>query len=690
MKKTWLPLFVISFSLLSWCILLSGAQKKIKPEDLPPMHRVWLEEEVVYIITKKERDVFLQLETDRQREMFIEAFWKARDPNLETPENEFKDEHHSRIAYANKYLGRGTPTVGWRTAMGRIYIILGEPNAIERYENYTEVYPTIVWFYQGMAKYGLPQSFNVVFIKKYGSGDYELYSPIRDGPQSLLVHYMGDPKDYYAAYTQLKEVEPQLARASLSLIPDEPLGVTGPTVASEILISNIAVNPQKAIKDAYADKLLKYKDIIEVEYSANYMANDHFSSVIQDRSGIAYVHYLIEPTKLSVGLYDDTYRTTLEISGQVADLSGRTIYQFNKDIPIQFDEDMLQRVQALPFSYQDAFPLVEGNYKFSVLLKNKVSKEFTSLEQDLIVPAFSSSEEMTSMILAPHAKVISSDPASKPFRSGGFQIYPAPRMEFSKNDKLYIFFQIPVIDQDMWEGGRVIYSFYKQDQMVKEREKEIKAYAPRGHFLEEFSLSDLTPAYYRVEVKVMSPENKEVLLQIAYFSVSFVEAIPRPFIVSDFGFTPENPMTDYVVGGQYFNKGEQEKAFQYFERAYRRKPQSLQFAEGFSRVLYHAGRYEEANNILMPFTETEQKDYKFLQLLGNSLQKLKQFVEAITYYKQYLDYYGTNLQVLNAVGICYLELKNFEEALIALEKSVEIDPKQENIKALIARIKEIK
>jgi GWxTD domain-containing protein len=688
MRKTWIPLFVAA-SLL-FCVQLPAGQKKLSPKDLSPKYRVWIEEEVVYIITQKERDVFFQLETDREREMFIEAFWKTRDPVPETPENEFRDEHYERIAYANKHHGRGTPTPGWRTERGRIYIILGEPNVIERYENYTEVYPTIIWFYQGMVQFGLPDSFSVVFIKKYGAGDYELYSPIRDGPQSLLVHYLGDPKDYYAAYVQLKETQPDLARVSLSLLPQEPLSFTGPTVASEILISNISIKPQKAVKDAYADKLLKYKDIIEVEYSANYMDSDYMASVMQDSTGITYVHYLIEPTKLSVGFYESTYRTTLEVSGQVADLNGRTIYQFNKNIPIQFDETMLQRIQALPFSFQDAFPLVAGNYKFSVLLKNKVSKEFTSLEQDIIIPSFQSSQEMTKLILAPHVKEVPTASGRKPFRSGNIQIYPAPRNEFTINENLFVFFQIPSLDQDLYNGGRLVYTLFKQDQQILKREREISSFTPRGQFLQEFSLSDLSPAHYRVEVQVFSAQNQEILLEIAYFSISHSAAISRPFVVSDFAFNPENPMTDYTLGGQYFNQGDREKARQYLERAYRKRPEALQFAEGYSRILYDFQQYEEAKNILLTFTDSEQSDYKFLQLLGDSCQKLEQYEEAITYYKQYLDYYGTNLPVLNAVGYCYIELENYEEALIALEKSIEINPDQKEIKDLIVRIKEIK
>ena len=174
--------------LLLFIVPSAGPQNKKSPRDLPPQYRRWLEEEVVYIISPKERDVFLQLDLDRERDIFIEAFWKQRDPNPNTLENEFKKEHYRRIDYTNQWFGRDSPGPGWRTDMGRIYIILGEPHSIEKYESLTDVYPTIIWFYQGQVESGLPNAFSVVFFKRSGIGEYELYSPIKFGPQYLITN----------------------------------------------------------------------------------------------------------------------------------------------------------------------------------------------------------------------------------------------------------------------------------------------------------------------------------------------------------------------------------------------------------------------------------------------------------------------------------------------------------------------
>ncbi len=685
-KSIWLLLVLFSISALP----AFSSKEKTSAKDLPEKYKKWLEQEVVYIITPKEREVFLQLEGTRERDLFIEAFWKHRDPDTSTLENEFKEEHYQRISYANKWLGRGTPTEGWRTEMGRIHIILGAPKSIERYENESEVYPTVVWFYQGMSKYGLPDAFNVVFFKEYGSGDYELYSPLKDGPQKLLIHYFGDPKDYLSAFNQLKKIRPQLAQTSLTLLPGESWHTVTPSMASEILVSNIYVKPQKAVKDDYAEKLLKYKDIIEVEYSANYIDNNNLVSVLQDKSGISFVHYLIEPDKLSVNFVENEYYTTLEISGTISDLKGKIIYQFNKSIPIQFGEEELNKIKAKPFSLQDIFPLVEGNYKFNLLLKNRVSKEFTSFERDIIIPSFQSSGEMTRMILAPHTKNVSPSGSNKPFKVGDVQIYPSPGNEFSVRDRMYIFFQIPGISEDVRENGRLQFIFYKGDQEFRREVREIKSYPKKGQFLEEFSLEQFPPDFYRVEVNVFSEENKIILSEQAYFSISLAEIIPRPFIYSEPAPSSSDSLTDYILGGQYFNQGIYEKAEYFLEKAHRKKPDSLKFAEGYGRILFTKKKFEEAKKILLPFLENPQKDYQFLKLLGQASQKLGQYGEAIDYFKKYLGHYGTNLEVLNAIGFCYASLGDKEKALEAWERSLEINPNQEKIKKLVTSLKEEK
>ncbi|MFO7865978.1 MAG: GWxTD domain-containing protein [Candidatus Aminicenantes bacterium] len=665
-----------------------GFQEELSLNQLSEKHRKWLQEEVTYIITPVEKEVFLQLETDRERELFIEAFWKHRDENPATPENEFKQEHYRRLRYAEQWFGRGTPTPGWASARGRMYIILGPPHTIERYENESEIYPTIVWFYQGMSKYGLPNAFNLIFFKKFGSGDYDLYSPIEDGPQQMLVNYFGDPQDYLRAFEQLRRVQPELAMTSMSLLPQEPIHGTNPSLASEMLLANILVKPQESIKDQYARQLLKYKDIIEVEYSANYIGNDSMVALIYDEKQVPYIHYLVEPENLSVNLTEDTYYTSLDVSGQVTGQDNKTIYQFNQTIPIRFGENEAEKIGNRPFSFQDVFPLCPGNYHFHLLIKNRISKEFTSFERDIVVPESGPSPVMSSLILAPHIQEIPSSTGKKAFQVGKTQLRPSPDNQFTINETLYMMFQLPNIHQIDVKDMDITFVINKGEEEVLRKTKSLSAYPQPGVILEAFPLKDFKPAHYTLDVSVKPASGANIFSAFQHFSIASIEHLPRQFVYSQEAPAADAPETDFILGSQYFNKGDFEKARMHLERAFHSRPDSLTFALGLCRILYAEENYESARQILKPFAEKDSENVRFLKFLGDISQKTGQYLEAISYYRRYIEGEGLTTGALNALGQCYYQLGNPQEALAAWEKSLELNPEQAEVKKTVESLKE--
>jgi len=634
--------------------VLGNTQKK-SPKDLPERYRAWLEEEVVYIITPKEKEVFLQLQTDREREMFIEAFWKQRDPNPNTPENEFKEEHSRRIRYANQKFGRESPGPGWRTARGKIYITLGEPNSIERLEHDSEIYPTIIWFYSGMVEYGLPNAFNVVFFKRSGIGEYELYSPIKFGPQHLLIHFKGDPMDYMSAYRELMGIEPSVAGISLTLLPSEAQHLPSPSLASELLISQmIPTAPHKKVKDAYAEKLLKYKDFIEVDYSANYIDNDAFVRVIQDESGMFFVHYLIEPSKFSIENVGDQYYSNFEVNGKVSDLEGKTVYQYDRRVPITLNQNQLESIRTKLFSFQDLFPLVEGNYKLDVLMRNTISKEFTSFEVSFTIPE-ASSLIMSDLTLANRIVEDSKYKGkNKPLLIGGTQLVPSPRNDFSKNETLYLFFQIFGLTEKLSAQGTLEYLLFKEEEKIHSFSKKIADYPDKTHFLEEFPLASYSPAHYKIRVALLDDNNKEVLFSQSHFYISPKLIVPRPWVLSFPMPSSDDPLYANILGLQYQNKGELEKAHSLLGEAFRKQPQSAKYGLDFARLLSAEKEYQKVKEIALPFLK-EQEKYEFLSVLGQSCQALGEYAEAIAYYKDHLTRFGTNIQILNSIGECYYD-----------------------------------
>src|ERR1700754_1180293 len=107
------------------------ARKKLKKtlKELDTPYKQWLNEDVIYIISPEERQAFLQLATNEEREQFIEQFWLRRSANPDLPDNDFKEEHYRRIAYANEHFASGIP--GWKTDRGRMYIMWGPADEVE-------------------------------------------------------------------------------------------------------------------------------------------------------------------------------------------------------------------------------------------------------------------------------------------------------------------------------------------------------------------------------------------------------------------------------------------------------------------------------------------------------------------------------------------------------------------------------
>lgn len=674
-------LFILSTFSLSY-------QKKKSAKDLSPLFRKWLEEEVVYIITPTEKEVFLQLETDRERTQFIEAFWKYRDPNPNTPENEFKKEHYRRIQYANQYFGKEGPGAGWRSAMGRIYIILGEPGYIERYENLAQVYPMVIWSYSARPELGLVQAFEVAFFKRGGIGEYELYSPVRFGPQELLIHYEGDRSDYLSAYNELMQIEPSIAETSLTLLSGERAFVASPSLASEVLLhSTIPSVPLKQVEDGWAEKLLAYKDIVEVEYSTNYIGSDFALNVVKDRSGLYFVHYLIEPGRLTFEQYERRFLTNLEINGNVSDSDGNTVYQYEKIVPIEFDQAQMDKIRNKLFSFQDMFPLVEGNYKLSVLMKNTISKEFTSAETSIVIPESSDDLRMSSLILANRALANTKYKGqSKPFLLRDIQLVPSPRNDFCRQDHIHLFFQILGLTPELKENGTLEFTISTEEKTVQSFQKKVKDYPSPPDFLEDIPLTGFNSGYYVVKVSLKDENQAEILSEKEDFSVSFASSIPRPWLLSLPVSSPEDPSYSNIIGNQYLNKKNPFRARPFLEAAYRTNPESAKFARDFCQSLLALKEYLNLKEIALPFLNRPEK-HEFYSLLGQSCQNLGELAEAIVHYKNYLAYYGTNIQILNSVGDCYYQLGDKKEALNVWEKSLELDPKQEGLKERVESLR---
>lgn len=687
-----IPGLVVLLALLA---PLAAAQPKVA---LPERYKKWLDEEVVYIIARRERDVFLQLQTDRERDIFVEAFWKHRDPVPNTPRNEFEEEHYRRLEYAKKFYGRGTPVPGWKTDRGRIHILLGPPRNIEQYANVNGVHPTEIWFYLGDPALGLPTAFNVVFFRKDGSGDYILYSPTEHGPRSLVADAMGGYRDVSrvsssisddaAAYKALQELEPNLARQTLSLIPGEAVQPGYESLASNRLMAAIFASPQKKVEVDYADAILKYKDFVEVEYTANYVSSEILLQVIQDASGAFLVHYTIEPAKVTAeAASGGKYDVRFQLTGRVSDTDGRTVHQFDKDFSFSLTAAELEDVRAKSISIQDAFPLVPGSYTFDILLKNTLSKEFTGAGKTVVVPAPSGPPGLSPLLLAYGTEKRPSDARERvPFKIGDAQILCQTRKTFSAKDSLVLFYQPYAITEDLRSSGTLRTAFYLEDRELLTRTSRLAEVAPTG-VVDVQPLMDFPPGYYQVRVALLDGRGKELAVTKENFEISLAAAIPRPLVVSKVVSAAVREDDLFTTGLQLMNKGDLEAARARLAEAYGLNQRRPEFAVAYSQCLFRSNDFRKAKEVLLPFAGEKEPAAEVLAILGQTCHALGEFQEAVTHYAAYLSRFGANIDILNYLGTCYYQLGNREEAVRAWTKSLELSPNQETIRALLESLK---
>lgn len=683
-----------------------------KEPQLSKKYETWIKEEVVYIISPKENDVFYKLENDHERDMFIAEFWKQRDPTPGTPRNEFKDEHYRRIAFANLRFGPGSGTKGWRTDRGRIYIKLGPPFDVKKFLS-ANTYPMELWYYQGNPRLWQAPILRLLFFQQFGAGDYKLYHPVTDGPESLLPdpnrtperigirRVVGDsaslrlPSNFPAqwdetdrnAYLLLTEYgTDEIAEATFSLIPGSR--DFSQIMSSTLLLGDVEVYPQKKVKDDYALDFLTHKATVEVSYSVHHINNRSRLAVLQNPSGAFSLHYIVVPENLTLENYQDTYFADLKTDIRLSDEQGKTIYQGEKYVPIELKKDELDAVKNSSFQLYDALPVIPGAYKLNLLLENTVSKEFTTVEKDIVVPD-GESLGMSPVILARKANR-GGGPAgtAQAFQVGALQIYPSVNDVFQIKDRIFVFFQVYGMSPVLREEGLIECSVFADGVVVLKTPRRKIAEFEGGHdLLEEFGADALKPGTYALKAAVLDKSGRELLSSDnAPFLISET-AIPSAWVAAQTSPPPEDAQTLYLLGTQFLNKGDVERAVGLLQDASARKPKSLDFAVGYARVLLMAKNPGKAREVLTPFAGLEGANFELYECLGRAAQGLGEFQEAVPHYQKSLSLKGNVVEVLNSLGECYVKLGDSEQALRAWQKSLEINPNQERIRNLIDELK---
>jgi GWxTD domain-containing protein len=673
---------------------LRGGQEKVNPRDLGPRYQEFLKL-TTYIITDKEKDVFLKLANDRDRDLFVAAFWRIRDPTPGTPQNEYKDEIEKRFREANQKFHRTSPREGWLTDQGRVYIILGPPVSIERIEGGLEVYSCEIWSYYGSPEKGMPTNFSFVFYQRGGAGEFRLYDPVSDGPANLLLHGREmDPLDYEAVYDRINQAEPTLAAVCLSIVPgDIPYGYQ-PSPQDTILVANILESPKKAVSDSYATHFLNYKGVVSTEYLTNYIESDAGASIIQDpQTGAAFCNFAIAPKQLSLDYYEpkDQYFCAFQVDVSLR-AGEKIIYQYSKEFPVSIPAGELEKTRRTGVCIEDSFPVIEGKYKLTVLLRNTTGKEFTTLERDLEIQEAAGRPGLTVPIVG--YKFLDTEAGVRlPFQIAGRKIGVDPKNTFSAADQIAFMFSVTGLTKALWKEGSVGIAI-KGAKLGQPFRKSFsvplsgQAYQRVLGVALSLPAAEFPPDYYDLMATLRNGKGDSLDERTAHFVLSSEKALPHP--VSSVKSFPVagSFMFFYMLAAQYDKIDENEKAEAAYKKAYGLNPSYKTKIPDYAGFLLKVKKYGEALELAESLRGDEKLRFQYCLLRGRALAGLERYAEAVEILGEGNKIYNSDTGLLNTLGFCYYKRGQIQNARNALNASLKLNPDQDEARKLLREIED--
>ncbi len=674
-------LAVLLFASLPFAASADDRVKKLSEE-----HRNWLERDVIYIITDRERDVFLALETVEERNRFIEAFWRKRDPNPATPANEYKDEHYRRIDHANTFRGRETFREGWRTDRGRYYILLGEPRETQRYDGYSELVSSELWFYQGEPKLALPSFFYLLFFKKNDFGEYRIYHPLIDGPQALLNASVNlQTGENTEAIETLRQISPELAAASLSFDTSEPPDYVGgrPALGTDIMLARIEESPKRAIRTDYAEAWLRYGNRVSADYSFNFVPSRSSFAVVAEASGTPIVHYSVEIDPQNFTMETDEkqskFYTTLDVTVEARNPEGTLIVANDKEVYLELTPSQVQVIRASPFAYQDNFPLVPGDYDISVILRNRVISQYTVAEKKISIPTPDlSSPKLIDLVLAFESKGTMGEIGEgevRTFQVGSMRFQPASDNVFVIGDTVHLVTQAFGAST----AHRVVFELAGGEKVLKTFESPVGAH---GMVFDHLALEDMVGGTYEIRARLLSPEGQELSRRSSPITVSPRSVATRPGFIYRRGFNTQFPgLLQLVRAEQLWNLGRYDEAKADLERSVALSGPNLPEARWkLANAYLREKRADDALQLLKPLEAAHPNQYEVASGLGFALYIKGQCQDAVGYLDRARTLRPPDKLLLNTSGDCHQQLGHADEAREAFQRSLELDPEQPEVK----------
>ena len=662
-------------------------------QELPEKYRTWLEKDVVYIISDRERGAFLDLESVGEWEAFIDTFWRRRDPDPLTPTNEFKDEHYRRLAYANGQLGRESAVPGWMTDRGKMYIILGEPRDRESFLAVPFLYASEVWFYPPDRDKGLP-ALNLLFFRDGFAASYRLFNHGLDGPGTLMPGERFDGESYRLdAYRMLQEISPELAHATITMRAGQ--GAYAGIVQSarsaldtQVLLSDIQLSAYRRVDTRYVNAAREARGLVESEYLFNYVPSHGIANVIPGPANSSFVHYSIElePQHLTLAKEDNAYYTTFELQGEVtAENSEEVVLQFSKEPYLQLTESQLQGVMHRPFAYQDMFALVSGEYRFRLVLKNRARSEYTIFETPLLVRDRSGEAVYLGKPVLLYAAGKETSPEA-PLTYGTYQVGPLMLEPNAKHVYAIgnnLLAHVPLENaSDQYQLSLRLVNREEVAKVMVSKVTPVKTYQG-ALVLETLSLEGADGGRYRLLVDLLDSSGQAIASRWEDFDITPRNAVQRPWVLRENTDGQKEGLIRVELAKQHLQKGQTQRAMELCEQAIRDDPSLLTPRLLLARFHLDEARPKEAAELLEPVQPRHEDNVAVSLTLGDAYLQAGNYPRAVELFESTLILRRPTSYLLNALAMSHTRLGNYDKAVEYLESSLELDPKQESVKGLL-------
>jgi len=516
---------------------LTEKQKKKKEaqlkRELESPYRKWLNEDVSYIITDEERAAFKRLQTDEEREQFIENFWLRRDPTPDTVENEFKEEHYRRIAYANEHYASGIP--GWKTDRGRIYIVYGPPDEIEDHSSggfyerppeegggETSTYPFQQWRYRYVE--GIGNNVILEFVDPTMTGEFHL--TMDPSEKDALLYVPG------AGLTMMEQMGMTTKTARFNNTDGTHLGQSfggQPESMMEFTRLENYTAIFKPPKTQFPDLEAQVYSKISYNILPCKVRVDFFP--VTDASVLTYVTVQFDNKDLQFTSKEGLQRATVNIFGRITTMTRRIVTTFEDTIIVNTAPQMLQAYQALKSIYQKPLPLQPGTYRLNVVSKDLTAGNMNNYEVAITVPRLDPDKASTSSVML--ADIIEKV-AMKSIGTGQFIIGESkvrPRMDdvFKHEEKMGIYFKVYNLGADQTThkpAGSVEYELVRSGSNerifdVTQDFSDIPDASSSQLTIERFlPLKTLLPGQYTLRMKITDKNRNQTLTPSAKFTVT--------------------------------------------------------------------------------------------------------------------------------------------------------------------------